>query len=79
MIATHTRYLMHDWLFNDQAEEFALSSDESDEWRTGGDLGEVIEEANLSPQWIMQGITRFAVDHEQCMQRLRDGLDAISA
>jgi transketolase len=79
VITTQARWLMHDWLFNDLAEEYALSSDWDDEWRTGGDLGEVIEEAHLSPQWVLQGIERFASDHELRMRRLRAGLDAASA
>jgi transketolase len=65
VITTQARGLMHDWLFNNLSEDYALSSDWDDQWRTGGDLGEVIEEAHLSPEWVLKGIQRFAgeVDH----------------
>ena len=41
--------LMHPWLFNKIAEEYTLSSDWDNRWRTGGTVAEVIEEAHLSP------------------------------
>ena len=59
VITTQARWLMHDWLFNPVAEEYALSSDWDDRWRTGGTLDEVLDEAHLSPAWILEGIERF--------------------
>jgi transketolase len=38
VITTQARWLMHDWLFNKIADEYALSSDWDDRWRTGGTL-----------------------------------------
>lgn len=43
VITTQARMLMKDWLFNKVAEDFALSADWDDRWRTGGTLGEVLE------------------------------------
>ena len=48
VITTQAAWLMHDWLFNPLAEEYALSSDWDNRWRTGGNLEEVIDEAHLS-------------------------------
>ena len=59
VITTQARWLMHDWLFNKVAEEYALSADWDDRWRTGGTLDEVLDEAHLSPEWILEGIERF--------------------
>ena len=60
---------MHDWLCNKVSEEYALSADWDDRWRTGGRLDEVIEEAHLSPGWVLDGIKRFVADRELRLQR----------
>ena len=59
VITTQARWLMHDWLFNKVAEEYALSADWDNRWRTGGTLDEVLDEAHLSPRWVLEGIERF--------------------
>lgn len=76
VITTGARWLMHDWLFNKVAEEYALSSDWDNRWRTGGTVDEVIEEAHLSPQRVLEGIERFARDREARLARLQADLDA---
>jgi transketolase len=74
-VTTQARVLMHPWLFNKVAEEYTLSSDWDNRWRTGGTVAEVIEEAHLSPHWVLDGIQRFARDREQRLSRMRAGLD----
>ena len=64
VITTQARWLMHDWLFNKVAEEYALSSDWDNRWRTGGNLDELIDEAHLSPRWVLAGIERFVKDRD---------------
>ncbi len=76
VITTQARKLMHDFLFNSVAEEYAVSSDFDNRWRTGGSLDDVIEEAHLSPEWIMKGIERFAAERETRLKRLREELQA---
>jgi transketolase len=78
VITTQARWLMHDWLFNKVAEEYALSSDWDNRWRTGGSLGEVMDEAHLTPMWIMEGIERFVKDRPARLARLRAEIDAAS-
>ena len=78
IITTEACWLMQDWLFNKIADEYALSSDWDNRWRTGGNVDEVIEEAHLSPDWVKSGIERFANDQELRLQRLRSELDAVS-
>jgi hypothetical protein len=41
-------------------------------------VDEVIEEAHLSPEWVLAGIQRFASDRELRLQRLRTELEAVS-
>jgi len=76
VITTQARWLMHDWLFNKVAEEYALSADWDNRWRTGGTVAELLEEAHLSPQWLLDGIERFVRDREARLARLQADLDA---
>ncbi|NPV55120.1 MAG: transketolase [Anaerolineae bacterium] len=76
VITTVARGLMGDWLFNPLAEEYALSSDWDDRWRSGGNITEVIDEAHLSPAWLLAGIERFVQDRPQRLARLKADLDA---
>jgi len=76
VITTQARWLMHDWLFNKIAEEYALAADWDNRWRTGGTVPEVLEEAHLSPRWILKGIERFVGDRDLRLARLRAELDA---
>ena len=71
VITTQARRLMHDWLYSKVSEAYALSADWDNRWRTGGLLGEVIEEAHLSPAWVLDGIERFVRDRDSRLARLR--------
>ncbi|MCG8572036.1 MAG: transketolase [Spirochaetes bacterium] len=62
VVTTQGRALMHDWIFSKVSEEYAISSDWDNRWRTGGTLDEVIDEAHLTPQWIMKGLEKFIKD-----------------
>ena len=79
VITTQARWLMHDWIFNDLAEEYALSSDWDDRWRTGGTLDEVIDEAHLSPDWVIHGIERFVRARTDRLDRHERALRAARA
>ncbi len=73
-ITNGARRLMHDWLSNKIAEEYTLSSDWDNRWRTGGNVTEVIEEAHLSPKWILAGIERFVKDRDERLGRIASAL-----
>lgn len=76
VITTQARWLMHDWMFNPLVEEYALSSDWDDRWRTGGNVVEVLEEAHLSPKWILAGIERFVHNRPMRLEQMQANLDA---
>jgi len=76
VITTQARWLMHDWILNPLAEEYALSADWDNRWRTGGTLEEVIDEAHLSPTWVLAGIERFVGERPARLARLQADLDA---
>ena len=75
VITTQARWLMHDWIYNEVSEEYAMSADWDDRWRTGGTLDEVIDEAHLSPEWLMKGITRFAEDKDRRLGRIAAAIE----
>lgn len=70
-ISNRARRLLYDWFPHRIAMEYAMTSDFDDRWRTGGNVEEVIEEAHLSPRWLLEGIERFARECDARRARLR--------
>ena len=79
VLTTQSRASMHDWLFNKVAEEYAMSSDWDNRWRTGGTVDEVLEEAHLSPEWVLKGVERFVADRTKRLEKLQAGIDQAKA
>lgn len=72
MVITNTsRKQMTKWITNPVVEEYSLSSDWDNRWRTGGSVEEITEEAHLSPQWILDGIRKFANERPERLRRLK--------
>jgi transketolase len=69
--------LMRDWVDGPVAEEYSLSSDWDNRWRTGGTVDEVIDEAHLGPQHILDGIERYVRERPQRLRRLHDLVEAV--
>ena len=63
---------MHDWIFNPFSEEYAISSDWDHRWRTGGTLEEVIDEAHLSKEWLLNGMEKFIKDKKKRFAYLKN-------
>jgi transketolase len=76
VISNRGRRLMHDWLMTKVADEYAMTSDWDNRWRTGENMDEVIEEAHLSPRWLLEGIERFVRDRDKRLRRIQSMLDA---
>ena len=70
VISNGSRIGMHPWLSSKVAEQYAMTSDHDNRWRTGGSLEEVKEEAKIDPASLMAGIKRFANDREERLGRL---------
>jgi len=71
VISTQALISMGDWVFNEVSRDYALTSDWDNRWRTGGTVDEVLDEAHLSPKWLMEGIERFVRERERRLGRLR--------
>jgi transketolase len=65
VISNGSKIGMHPWLSSKVAETYAMTSDWDDRWRTGGSLGEIVEEAHLDPVNLLKGIQHFAADREK--------------
>ena len=55
-------------------DEYSLYADHDDRWRTGGTEDDLIREARLDPDSILEGIRRFAEDREDRLARQRAAL-----
>jgi transketolase len=76
VVANRGRRTLGDWIPHAIAAEYALTPDWDDRWRTGGSVEEIVDEAHLSPRWLLAGIERFVREREQRLRRLRQQLDA---
>jgi transketolase len=78
MAITNRAYkLMRDWVDGPIAEEYSLSSDWDNRWRTGGTVEEVLDEAHLGPDHIVAAIERYASDRPERLRRLRELVDSV--
>jgi transketolase len=69
-ISNVSRRTMRDWVWNRIADEYAMTTDWDDRWRTGGSVDEVMEEAHLSPDWLLKGIQKFVAERDQRLERV---------
>ena len=73
MIVTNTGLrIMHNWISNRIVSEYSVSPDWDNNWRTGGSLDEIIDEAHLSPKWVLQAIEKFASERNIRLERLNN-------
>jgi len=70
VITNGARRLMHDWLPHKVAEQYAMSSDWDNRWRTGGSVDELKVEAHIDPVHLLEGIQRFALDRADRLSKL---------
>ncbi|MEW6073447.1 MAG: transketolase [Planctomycetota bacterium] len=70
VLTNGSRRQMLDWMPNDVAREYAMSSDWDDRWRTGGSVAELKVEARIDPDSIWAGLARFAADRPARLRRI---------
>ena len=76
VITNGGRRLMHKWMANKIVEEYSLSPDWDNRWRTGGTVDEIVDEAHLSPKWLWAGITKFATNRRDRLESIRESIPA---
>jgi transketolase len=67
---------MRDWVDGPLALEYSMGSDWDNRWRTGGSIDEVMDEAHLTPPFLLAGIERFVRERTSRLRRVREALDA---
>lgn len=72
---TQARLMMSEWAFNPLSEEYCLSSDHDNQWRSGGTLEEVLDEAHMSPAWVLEAVRKFVNERESRLSRLSHQLE----
>ena len=63
--------LMHKWIANRIVEEYSMSPDFDNQWRTGGSLDEIIAESKLDSESVWNGIIKFTSEREKRLEALR--------
>ena len=63
--------VMKNWISNRVVEEYSLTPDWDNRWRTGGSLEQIIDEAHLSPRWVMKSLEKFTNDRKKRLDILR--------
>jgi len=72
MVITNTGLsVMKNWISNRIVSEYSLSPDWDNRWRTGGTLEQIIDEAHLSPRWVIEAISKFSEDRIDRLERLK--------
>ena len=71
MVITNTSIgNMSHWVQHPIVKEYSLSADWDNNWRTGGSLDEIIDEAHLSPRWVLSAIEKFASERKIRLEKL---------
>lgn len=77
MVVTNgARRLMHKWVANRVVEEYSMSPDFDNRWRTGGSVDEIVAESKLDPQSIWDGIVKFANNRKVRLSQIRNSVPA---
>ena len=61
--------LMNNWISNPTVKKYSMSPDFDNRWRTGGSVGQIIEESQLDPESILNGIKKFAKERLQRLNK----------
>ena len=66
--------LMHKWIANRIVEDYSMSPDFDNQWRTGGSVDEIIAESKLDPLSIWHGIIKFASERKLRLDTIRKSI-----
>ena len=68
---------MKNWISNRVVQDYSLSPDFDNRWRTGGSVDEIIAESKLDSQSLFEGIKRFANERNDRLNRLDQSIPNI--
>lgn len=78
-VTNRSRRLMSDWVDPGASNEYTMSSDWDNCWRTGGSVEEIVEEAHLSPRWLLEGIRKFAGERDKRLKHMSKRIEQLTA
>jgi len=76
MITNRSLRVSSDWITHPVVAEYSMAADWDGRWRTGGSLDEIIAEAHLDQESILNGVERFVKDREKRLGAIRGALEA---
>ena len=74
IITNGAKNLMKNWISNKIVEEYSLSPDFDNSWRTGGSVEEIVSESKLDSKSILDGINRFAINRDNRLNKIRQSI-----
>ena len=66
--------LMNKWIANRIVEEYSMSPDFDNQWRTGGALDEIIAESKLDAESVWNGIIKFTSERVRRLEALHNSI-----
>ncbi|KAA3612890.1 MAG: transketolase [Planctomycetota bacterium] len=69
-ITNGAKMLMGHWTAHRVAFDYGMGADHDGRWRTGGSVDEIVREAHLDPEHLLEGIQRFVQEREQRLARI---------
>jgi transketolase len=69
-ITNRSRHSIRQWFASEISLEYTLSADWDDQWRTGGSVDEIVEEARLDLDHVVEGIERFVRERDERLSRV---------
>ena len=64
--------LMHNWISNKIVENYSMSPDHDNKWRTGGSVDEIVAESRLDEKSVLDGIKKFANERLSRLELIQD-------
>jgi len=74
VITNGSKEIVSNWISNTICEQYSLSSDWDNRWRTGGTVDEVCEEAHISSKWLLKGIEKFVNERPLRLEKLHQSI-----
>ncbi len=74
VITNGAKRLMHKWIANRVVEEYSMSPDFDNRWRSGGSLDEIIAESKLDSESVWEGINQFARSRKQRLASIQESI-----
>jgi len=66
--------LMHKWISNKIVEQYSMSPDFDNRWRTGGSVDEIVAESKLDSKSILDGIIKFSNERPKRLELIKKSL-----